>query len=286
MKKAVLFCTLAAIVLSSCVKNSSAYKALQAKNDSLSLAARQADVELEQIVMVLNEVEENFRSIKTAENYLSVQSGSTGELSPSARERIHDNLRFVTETLDKNRLQIADLETRLQQSSRRSSQLTKMLDNLRLQLEERTNDLVALREELGKRDREIAGLTENVNQLSDDVKNLTAETAARQAIIDQQRTQLNTAYYLFGTTKELKEHDILLKGQLSPNFDPKHFVRIDDINTYKNIRLYAKKAKLISKHPIGSYAFGKDATEQAELRILNPTDFWSLTKYLVIEVKL
>jgi hypothetical protein len=46
----------------------------------------------------------------------------------------------------------------------------------------------------------------------------------------------------------------------------------------------SKKGKLISKHPAGSYEFGKGATGQLELRILDPKTFWSLTKYLVIEV--
>lgn len=45
-----------------------------------------------------------------------------------------------------------------------------------------------------------------------------------------------------------------------------------------------KKGKLISKHPDGSYEFGKDSNGQAELRILDPKNFWSLTKYLVVQV--
>jgi hypothetical protein len=43
---------------------------------------------------------------------------------------------------------------------------------------------------------------------------------------------------------------------------------------------------LISKHPEGTYEFTKDINGKAELKILDPKNFWSLTKYLVIEVKI
>jgi septal ring factor EnvC (AmiA/AmiB activator) len=285
MKRTILFCAVMAFICTSCVKNSSEYKALQAKNDSLALAAAQADVELNQIMSMLNEVEENFQSIKTAENYLSMQSSGSGELSPSVRDRIQNDMQFVTETLDKNRKQIADLESRLKKSNLNSTQLNKTLANLRQELEDKTNSLVALQEELVKRDRQIADLTQNVTQLSDNVKTLSAESNVRQQIIDRQQTELNTAYYCFGTSRELKDMNVLVKGQVGANLNPKSFITINDLNTTKIIPLYAKKGKLISKHPAGTYQFATDASGKAELQILDPKNFWSLTKYLVIEVK-
>jgi predicted nucleic acid-binding Zn-ribbon protein len=282
MKRTVLFCAVFAFVFTSCVKNSSEYKALQARNDSLALATAQANVELDQIMALLNEVEDNFRSIKSAENYLASQSTGSGELTPSVRSRIQSDMQFITETLDKNRQRIADLEAKLKKSN---FNLSKTLAGLRQELEEKTNTLVTMQEELAKRDRKIADLTDNVNRLSDDVKSLSDESSNRQKVIDRQWTELNTAYYCFGTSKELKDQKILVGGQLGTNFNHNYFIPVENINTQKVIRLYAKKGKLISKHPAGSYTFAKDASGQAELRILNPKDFWSLTKYLVIEVK-
>jgi chromosome segregation ATPase len=273
------------LVFTSCVKHSSEYKALQAKNDSLALAAAKVDMELDQIITLLNEVEDNFQSIKSAENYLSVQSGGSGELIPSVRDRVHSDMQFITETLDKSRKQIATLETKLKKSNLTSSQLSKTLDNLRQELEDKTQSLVTLREELTKRDRQIADLTKNVTQLSDNVKVLSTESSARQEVIDRQQAELNRVYYCFGTSKELREQKILEGGQLGANFNPKYFIAIDDLNTLKAVPLYAKRGKLVSKHPVGSYAFAKDDSNQAELRILDAKSFWSLTKYLVIEVK-
>lgn len=285
MKKAILFCAVFTFLFASCVKNSSEYKTLQAKNDSLALAASKADAELEQIMTLLNEVEDNFRSIQSSENYLVGQSGGSGELTPSVRDRIQSEMQFVTEVLEKNRQRISGLEAKLKQSNRNSAQLSKTLAGLRRDLEEKTNTLVSLQEELAKRDRQIADLTEHVSRLSDNVKALSDESSARKDIIDRQQAELNKAYYCFGTSKELKDYKIVVKGQLGTGFDRDHFIRIDDIHTQTVIALYAKKGKLISKHPAGSYAFAQDASGQAELRILDPKNFWSLTKYLVIEVK-
>jgi chromosome segregation ATPase len=284
MKKAVLFCVVFVSFFTSCVKNSSEYKKLQAENDSLALANVQANSELDQILLLLNEVEDNFRSIKTAENYLSVQSNTPGELTPSNRERIHSNMKFVTETLEKNRQQIADLEKKLKASKFNSSQLSKTLENLRTELEEKTMSLVALRDELEKKDVQIAELSANVTNLSNDVQSLTVQSVEQQNTISQQQTEINRVYYCFGTSGELKEQKILVRGQLGTDFNRNYFIP-ENKKTLKIIPLYAKKGKLVSKHPEGSYEFTKDVDGKAELRILDAQIFWSLTKYLVIQVE-
>jgi chromosome segregation ATPase len=241
---------------------------------------------MEQILGLLNDVEDNFRSIKAAENYLSVQSNTSGELTPSTRERIQSDMQFVTETLDKNRQQIADLEKKLKNSTLNSAQLTKTLNGLRAELEEKTTTLVALRDELAKKDLQIAELSDHVTHLSNDVQALKTQSGEQQETITRQQTEINTVYYCFGTSKELKDQKILINGQLGANFDRNYFIKIDDFHVLKVVPLLAKKGKLVSKHPAGSYEFAKDINGKAELRILDAKNFWSLTKYLVVEVNM
>jgi chromosome segregation ATPase len=286
MKK-VIFIGMVVLVMmtSSCVKNSSEYKALQAQKDSLALLNAQNAAELDQIMELFNEIEDNFNSIKTAEKYLSVQSGSSGELTPSARERIQNDMKFVTETLDKNRKQIANLEKRLKNSNLKSSQLSNTIKNLQIELEEKTIALLALSDELASRDRQIAELHTHVTTLSTDVQTLKTQTKEQRETINQQQKELSTVYYCYGTSKELKDQKILVKNQLGADFNKDYFIREKDFNQLKVIPLKAKQGKLVSTHPDGSYEFVKDANGQVELRILDPKNFWSLTKYLVILVK-
>ena len=68
------------------------------------------------------------------------------------------------------------------------------------------------------------------------------------------------------------------------DFNKDYFTQID-IRDTKEIKLYSKSAKLLTTHPEGSYVLAKDAKGQYVLRITNPTEFWSVSRYLVIQVK-
>ena len=63
-----------------------------------------------------------------------------------------------------------------------------------------------------------------------------------------------------------------------------YFTQID-IRTDKEIKLYSKRAELLTTHPAGSYELVKDAKGQLTLKITNPSQFWSVSRYLVIQVK-
>jgi septal ring factor EnvC (AmiA/AmiB activator) len=286
MKKVLLFCGILALILTSCGKNSAEYQTLKAQRDSLLLANAQNSAELDEIVTLLNEVEDNFNSIKSAENYLTVQSNTSGELTPSVKDKIRSDMQFVTETLSKNREKIAELEKKLKNSAFQSKHLQQTLNNLRTQLDEKTMALVAMNEELEHKDRKIAELSDNITTLSKDVQDLRVYSNSQQETIDAQTKELNTVYYCFGTSKELKNQGILKDGQLGANFNKDYFIKVKDLNKLQVVPLYAKKGTLVSKHPGGSYEFVKGANNQVELKILDPKNFWSLTKYLVVLVNM
>jgi len=286
MKKLVLFgiVVFALIFSSSCVKNSPEYKKLQALKDSLATVNKQNAADMEEVLSLLNEVDDNFKSIKSAENYLSVQSTTSGELVPSTKEKIQSDMQFVTETLEKNRQKIADLEKKLKGSTLKSTQLQETLNKLKLELDQKTMALVALNDELEQKNQQITELSANVNNLSKNVQDLRTQTNTQQQTINQQQKKIYTAYYCFGTSSELKKQNILVSGQLGVNFDSNYFIKINDYREADFIQLFAKKGQLVSKHPDGSYEFVKDGNDLVELHILNPENFWSLTKYLVVLV--
>jgi len=286
MKKVLLFgLIVSALIFSpSCVKNSSEYKKLQAEKDSLALVNAKSSSDMEDILSLLNEVEDNFNSIKTAENYLSVQSNNPGELAPTMKDRIHSDMKFVTETLDKNRKKIAELESKLKNSNIQSTQIRQSLNNARTELDQRTMALVALKEELEHKNQQITELSANVDNLSKDVQDLRVQSNTQQQTITQQEKVITTVYYCFGTSNELEKQKILVNGQLGSNFNRDYFIKINDFKKLPVVQLWAKKAKLVSKHPDGSYEFVKDANNQVELHILDTANFWSLTKYLVVLV--
>ena len=289
MKKLVLFgMVVSALIFStSCKKLSLEIQRLQGERDSLAIINERNAVEMEEILSILNEVEDNFRNIKAAENYLSVQSSKPGELNPTTKVRIRSDMQLITETLEKNREKISELESKLNASSLQSQQLQQIVSKLRQELGQKTMALVTLNEELERKNTQISELSTNVNKLSNEVQELrTRSNAQQQTIVKQEKKQkeMATVYYCFGTSNELKKQKILVNDQLGSNFNRDYFITVRDVNSLRVIPLQAKKGKLVSKHPDGSYEFVKDSNNQVELHILDPVNFWSLTRYLAILV--
>lgn len=279
-----------AALLASCGQQSAEYKKLKAENDSLRIENTKSTEELNEMLSTLNDIEADIQSIRDAENYITIQQQSGGELSQTRREKIKQNMQLISETLKKNRAQISELEEKLKKSGIQSDALRKTVQRLSSELDEKTKMIVALQEDLAKKDVRIQELDEMVSSLNEDVENLSTTAAAQSEKINEQDKALHTAYYCFGTTKELKDQKILSGGGLfskskvlQDGFNKDYFISID-IREVKEIPLFAKKAKLRSNHPEGSYEFIEDEDGNLALIIKDENTFWSLGKYLVIEV--
>lgn len=289
MKKLIFGC-FCLLTLASCnVKNSNEYKSLEAQRDSLEQVANQSTNEVAEINNLINDIEENFRQIRESEKFLTIESKSRGEMTNDTKTRIKDNFEMVNEILKKNKAEIQKLNERLKGSTGQMSGLQKTIERLNNELVERANTISELQKSLATRDSQIASLQTDVKSLTDSVGTLGVQTAEQAAKIKEQDRELNTAYYMFGTSKELKEAKVISGGFLaSPKIlketiEKSKFIRID-IRETMNIPVYDKKAKLLSDHPNDSYVLEKDSNGKMVVKITDYKRFWSLTKYLIIEV--
>jgi chromosome segregation ATPase len=289
MKKVLIATTICAAMLVSCGQNSAEYKKLKAENDSLKIENTRANAEMDEILSTLNVVEADIQSIRDAENYLNIQQ-QNGDLNKSTRERIKENMQLISETLKKNKQQISELEEKLKKSGIQSSALRKTINRLTSELDQKAYMILALQEDLAKKNIRIQELDEQVAALNEDVENLSTTAASQSEKLKKQDKTLHTAYYCFGTAKELKDQKILSGGGLfskskvlQTGFNKDYFITID-IREVKEIPLFAGKAKIKSNHPEGSYKFVKDNEGNITLIITDEKNFWSLGKYLVIEV--
>lgn len=250
--------------------------------DSLSRIIEQKDNEINDMMELFNEVEEGFRLISEAENRVNLVKNGEGA---DKAQRIRENIQFIQQRLSQNRELIAKLRQQLRESSIKGDQLKRTLDNLVKQLEEKDGQLRDLRAQLDAKDIHIAELDQTISDLHQDVDNLKGESQQKSNTINTQDKQLHTAWFVFGTKKELKEQGILEGGKvLQGNFNKNYFTKID-IRVEKEIKLYSKSAKLLTMHPSSSYTLARDSKNQYVLRINNPQIFWSTSKYLVIQVK-
>ena len=165
------------------------------------------------------------------------------------------------------------------------------IPNFKEELEAKSQQIETLQTELASKNIRIAELDDAVAGLTQNVADLVAENKAKDVMVATQDKALNTGWFVFGTSSELKDQKIITKKLLqktkvleNEDFNKDYFTQID-IRTDKEIKLYSKDAKLLTAHPEGTYELVKDDKDQLTLKITNPNKFWSVSRYLVIEVK-
>ena len=282
MRKLLLIACLFTLALTGCKNNKTADLAGLAQNDSLNKVIAQKDNEINDMMGTFNEIEEGFRQINDAENRVNLAKSGEGA---NRSRMLKENVQFIAKRMQANRELINKLREQLKGSSLKGEQCKKAIENLLKELTEKDKQLQKLREELDSKDIHISELDETINNLNTNVSNLNNESAAKSQMISQQDKQLNTAWYVFGTKKELKDQHILEGGKvLNSSFNKNYFTKID-IRVDKQIKLYSKSARLLTAHPSSSYTLTRDNNKQFVLTITNPQLFWSTSKYLVILVK-
>jgi vacuolar-type H+-ATPase subunit I/STV1 len=253
-----------------------------ASNDSLGKIIAQRDNEINDMMATLNDIQVCFREINEAEDKVNLAKNGEGV---DKAQQIRENIKFISSRMDENRALIKKLQAQLRTSSFKGDEMKKIINNMLAQLNDKDKQLQQLRVELDAKDIHISELDETINNLNSNVSDLQTETEEKARTISSQDKLLNTAWFVFGTKKELREQRILVNGKvLQSSFNHNYFTKID-IRVTKEIKLYSKSVTLLTNHPAGSYTLQRDATQQYELRITNPQQFWSTSKYLVMIVK-
>lgn len=261
-------------------------KKLQEERDSLSTALSQRDAELDEMMSTFNDIQEGFRQINAAESRVDLQRGTISENAATAKQQIATDIEFITKTMADNRAQIAKLQSQLNASNTNSSQLKKAIETLTQELNAKAKRIEELQAELASKNIRIQELDTAVSGLTADKETLEAENEAKARTVAEQDKKINTAWFVFGTKSELKEQKIVQSGDVlkSADFNKNYFTQID-IRTTKEIKLYSKRAELLTTHPEGSFKLEEDAKKELTLKITNPAEFWSISKYLVMQVK-
>ena len=273
-----------AIAMASCNQDKvkQAEQAASMQRDSLEQIIAQKDNEINDMMTTLSDIEEGFREITEAQSRVTLAKQGEGT---NTMQRIKENFQFIQSVMKQNKDLINKLKQQVRESTIKGGQLKNIIDNLTQQMETKDQQLQALRTELEQKDIHIAELDEKVADLNTNVSTLKEENTQKTETINTQDKAIHSAWFVFGTKKELKEQNILSDGEvLRSNFNKEYFTKID-IRIDKEIKLYSKSAEILTSHPASSYTLLRDANKQYVLRITNPDTFWSTSKYLVILVK-
>ena len=266
------------LMLAACGKNSKQEEERQKELTELqSLRTQVAEQD-----SLINMVIQNFAQIQQLEGMISLDSNS--EVPQSQRAKIEDNLRLINEKLESNRQTIDLLNKKLAQSGNKNSSLQRTIGTLQEQLNAKNAEILDLTEELKRKNYAIGVLDSMVTDLHSNVENLSKTSAAQQAELERQDAALNTVRYCIGTSRDLKDMNIIRNGEVvTEGYQSDYFTQID-LRKVTSIPLYEKRAELKTKHPGSSYKLVKGEDKMLTLEITNPKEFWSLSKILVIQI--
>ncbi|MCM1312190.1 MAG: hypothetical protein NC252_04725 [Roseburia sp.] len=281
MKK-MLFTAACLVLLASCGQTGKSES--ESERDSLQNVIAQKDSELDEIMNAYNEIQNGFALINEAEGRINLMN--TNAEGNSAVDNIRENMEFIQQTLEENKRKIEELQSRLNASSINAAKIKEAVAKLTEQLNTKNLEIEELRAQLAEKDVQIAQLGDSVSTLVSANKTIQEKSDMNEEIARNQDQQLNTAWYVFGTNRELKDHKILVNGDVlaTTDFDKEYFTKID-IRKTTVIPLSSKSAKILTTHPAGSYSLLKDARGEYTLRITDAGRFWSVSKYLVVKVK-
>lgn len=262
---------------------------LKAENDSLQHAKIMLEQEVNDYFSTLNEVQQNIEKIKSAQNVLSVKPLS--ENTPEdVRNKVTEDMAYINEMILTNKQELEDLRTKLKRSSFKLDDVERTLAQLTKQLNEESAKVARLQTTIMKKDSVITKLGTAVDSLGKNVEELASQNEEKQGVIKEQDQAINSAWYAIGSRKELRDNKIVTSDGifsaqkvLQADFNKNYFVKVDARNT-RSIPLYStSKARILTNHTKTSYTLEKE-NENYVLVITNPAEFWSVSKYLVVEV--
>jgi DNA repair exonuclease SbcCD ATPase subunit len=246
-------------------------------NNELSGKLTEKEAALQEFVTTFNEIQANLNEIKEKEKI--VTSSTKGGDVKNKEEQIKEDIQAIYDLMGKNKSRINSLSKKLKASNSKIKGLEEMIANLEAQIADK--------------DTQISELKAQVEALNIELSNINMNYEEVEQEVEVKTEKLNTAYYAFGTAKELKEKGITTKEggfiglgkstKVKDDFNKEYFTKID-ITQVNSINIGAKKAKILSSHPSSSYKLvGEKSVEKIE--ILNAEDFWGASKYLVIVIE-
>ena len=237
------------------------------------------DSSIQSFIRGFNEIQDNLDVIKEKQKIVTTTS-KDAETRKSKQEQIVADIQSMYDIMNKNKQQLAAMKTKLSQSKKQNIELEKFITRL-------TADLAT-------KDGEIGDLRTQLEQLNVAMTNLKVDYQEAKQESQVKTEKLNTAFYAFGTAKELTKNGVLTKSggfigigkieKMKEDFNKTYFTKVD-ISTTNSIVLASKKAKLITTHPASSYKIEGENGRAEKLTITNADEFWSVSKYLVVVVE-
>lgn len=261
---------------------------LSGKNAEYEEAMILRDQQLNDYFSTMSEVEANLEEIKKQEGIITTSLSGEGS---NQKDNIVSSINALNDLIQKNKQLVADLDKKYKNANFKIKELDKQIATLNEQIAAQENELNSLKQELAASNYKIETLTTDLNKVTASNTKLQEENAEKASTIAKQTEDLNTAYYIMGTYKELKEKNVLTKEggfiglgrnkELNDEFDASAFTKID-VRSFDELPLNVKNVTIVTDHLASSYELAGDKKTVESLKILDYNQFWKTSKYLVV----
>lgn len=260
---------------------------LMSERDSLLKENDEQADKIFNYAQTINLINATLDSIAHQESILFVSNGDL----PLTKSDVKQNLARFQELLKKQELEISKLQSRLATSKDSTQSAVKLIARLKEQIALKNGQIEKLNEELDKKNVSIAELQKQVGaqrttieSQSATIDELTDRNQKQTEALARQDAMLNNGYVLIGTGNQLKELGVIKKGKLVANgvLDRSRFRKID-IRNCREFTFEAKKPRILTNMPSSTYELTTNGNKTFTLHIKQPSDFWKITRYLVIQ---
>ena len=257
------------------------------KQDSLSIENQRLNEFLDILAYTMDSINGQERYLYTNKDGMPITN----------KEQIRNNIRIFKFNLEEQQKRISELEAQLADAKDNKEMVQKLrgiIKTMQIQLEEKTQLITQLQEELDQKNFNIAELKTHVQTLSNKVDELVVEAEETATNLETTKTELVQAtrgYIIMGTKKELSSAGVLKGGFLqkkkvdNENLDISKFKSVDT-RSVSTLDIPGRAAKIMSSQPSSSYSITEnDETKTSQLKIVNSSQFWEASRYLIILYK-
>ncbi|MBD5207278.1 MAG: hypothetical protein HDS79_03275 [Bacteroidales bacterium] len=292
MKKNLIYLALGAVLLTGCSGNQKKLQEDEATIANLTAEYNQATSYNDSLLLLMGDIYTGLDSINMQEGLL--YNMSTGD-SADRRAEIRQNLANIKARLAANKDLLDTMERKLQESGNQNSVLQRTIAQLKERIASQDAKINQLETELASAKEQVATLNTQVAEGKEQLKTETEakvqaqeKADAAEAAATAAANEANRVYYAIGSNKELKNKGLLEKKFLGStkvlkgDFDAAYFVA-GDKRTLTSIPTNAKKVKIWTNMPAGSYEIVGEKDGPKTIKITDPAKFWSLSTHLIIQ---
>lgn len=275
------------VYLSSCTNGKEEVSLLQQRIDSLEKVDKERQNDLKDLTGFITTLSDGLDSIAVQENMLFSNKGIEGIYVD--RKQLKLNLEMFEEKLIQQKRRINQLSDSLKSKGAKIEVLNNLVQHLNLQLDEKNKKIQSLKNELEKKNVNLALLRTKVNSLSESNAILSEKAEHQMQALKTQDEMINECYVKIGSKKELiaggyATGGFLKKTKVNHNSLQKQNFTAVDIRNFKEVTVNSTSPKILTQMPVSSYRWVKNGNSTSTLQITDPTSFWSISNFLIIQI--